>query len=36
MDEERQSKNRGRLATHIAEAIDQRQFDDAPSVLRRS
>ena len=28
MDQERQSKSRGRLATHIAEAIDQGQFDD--------
>ena len=32
MDQERQSKNRGRLATHIAEAIDQRQFDDVRSL----
>ena len=32
MDQERQSKNRGRLATHIAEAIDQGQFDDVCSL----
>ena len=32
MDQERQSKSRGRLATHIAEAIDQGQFDDVCSL----
>ena len=32
MDQERQSKNRGRLATHIAEAIDQGGFDDVCSL----
>ena len=32
MDRERQSKKRGRLATHIAEAIDQGQFDDVRSL----
>ena len=32
MDQEQQSKNRGRLATHIAEAIDQGQFDDVRSL----
>ena len=32
MDQEQQSKNRGHLATHIAEAIDQGQFDDVRSL----
>ena len=32
MDQERQSKNRGRLAMHIAEAIDQGEFDDVCSL----
>ena len=32
MDQERQSKNRGLLAKHIAEAIDQGQFDDVRSL----
>ena len=32
MDRKRQSTKRGRLATHIAEALDQGQFDDVCSL----